>query len=54
MLTLALLAVLQASQDAATFEDPAKEIQWAHTFDEAFELSTFRNVPVWIFLTSDN
>jgi hypothetical protein len=54
MITLALLALLQAPADAATFEDPAKEIQWSRTFDEAFELASLRNVPVWIFLTSDN
>ncbi len=41
-------------QDAAVYEDPAKEIQWAHTFDDAFAEAKLRAVPVWVFLTSDN
>ena len=47
-----LLALLL--QDAAAYEDPAKEIQWARTFDGAFAEAKARSVPVWIFLTSDN
>ena len=52
----ALLAVLllQAAPDAATLEDPAKEIQWAQAFDGAFEEARLRSVPVFVFLTSDN
>jgi hypothetical protein len=49
---ITLLAVLL--QDAASYEDPAKEIQWARTWDEAFAEAKLRSVPVLIFLTSDN
>jgi hypothetical protein len=48
------LLLLLALQDAAVYEDPAKEIQWARSFDAAFEEAKLRSVPVWIFMTSDN
>jgi hypothetical protein len=52
MLTIACAMLLQA--DAAALDDPAKEIQWARSFAEAYEQARVRNVPVFIFLTSDN
>jgi hypothetical protein len=35
------------------YEDPKKEIQWARSWEQGFEESRIRNVPVWIFVTSD-
>lgn len=52
-MTLLLLIALQ-DPSAATFDDPAKEIQWAHSFEAAFDEAKLRSVPVWIFMTSDN
>jgi len=40
--------------DAAALDDPSREIQWARSFAEAYEQARLRNVPVFIFLTSDN
>jgi hypothetical protein len=54
MTTLALLLFLQQPQTQEALDDPAKEIQWARSFDEAFEQAKLRNVPVFVFLTSDN
>jgi hypothetical protein len=44
------LLVLSILQD---FEDPAKEIQWARSWEKAYEEARLRNVPIWIFVASD-
>ncbi len=54
MLILLIAACLQAPLDDATLDDPAKSILWAKTWGDAFEEATLRNVPVLVFLTSDN
>jgi hypothetical protein len=48
---LALFAFLL--QDASVYEDPQREIQWARSWEKAYEESRIRNVPIWIFVTSD-
>lgn len=54
-MTLALLILLQtATQDTSAYDDPGREVQWARTFDHAFQEARARNVPVLVFLTSDN
>ena len=54
MLTLLAALFLQAPIDGATLDDPAKSILWSKTWGDAFEEATLRNVPVLVFLTSDN
>lgn len=49
-----LFLALMLQEDAALFDDPQKEIQWARSFDEAFAQAKLRNVPVLVLLTSDN
>lgn len=50
----ALLGVVLAlQQDGSVYEDPNKEIQWARSWEKAYEESRIRNVPIWIFVTSD-
>ena len=45
--------VLLLQQDGAVYEDASKEIQWARSWEKAYEESRIRNVPIWIFVTSD-
>lgn len=40
-------------QDGSIYEDPGREIQWARSWEKAYEESRIRNVPIWIFVTSD-
>ncbi len=47
---MSFLFVLLAAQD---FEDPGKEIQWARSWERAYEESRLRNVPIWVFVASD-
>ena len=46
--------LLQAAPDAARYENPAKEIQWARSVDDALREAKLRNVPILIYLTSDS
>ena len=55
MKALLVLMLLQAApQDASVYEDARREIQWARTFEAAFREARLRNIPVFVFLTSDN
>lgn len=51
VLTLALLIL---AQDGLRYEDPDREIQWARSYEEAYEEARLRNVPVFIFFAADN
>jgi len=51
---LALLALAQAPIDGAALEDPNRSVQWARKWSDTFEEARLRNVPVLVFLTSDN
>ncbi len=54
MTLITLLALLQAPLDGAALDDPSKSIQWTRSWGDAFEEAKLRNVPVLVFLTSDN
>jgi hypothetical protein len=43
----------ECEQSGAAYEDPAKEIQWARSWEKAYEEAKLRNVPIWVFVTSD-
>jgi hypothetical protein len=47
-----ILALVLMQADAAKYDDPDKEIQWARTFEEAYEEARVRNVPIVLYLTS--
>jgi hypothetical protein len=50
---MTLVAWALALQDGAAYEDPSREIQWARSWEKAYDESRARNVPIWIFVTSD-
>lgn len=54
MSSLLVFMLLQEAQDASRFEDPAREVQWARSFVQAYREAGRRNVPVFVYLASDS